>query len=261
MSIENIVSALVKRKGSSFWQYGDTERYSCETSRVETARTIRDGAFERVELPQNTTRYEVQVEVTDKQQEGKIHTRMNFLYIDETLVPLGSHTVRDKARTEVFHIKNETAVGGKSLLGEYLINNLPETVTLTRTLSDAEVAVWRSGSITPIEQKNGERVIHTALHSVTDEFGDPTTYGRLIKFLFPKAELASAFEAGTVTAGTYEAVFRGRETDSPLPFDTELLFTGEAGAKLLRKAYQRWTKSEGITSLPNPHAGKSNAYI
>ncbi len=260
MSIENIIGALIKREGSRFWQFGDADRYDCEIARITASNNIQDGTLNKKPLGEGTTRYEADVHITDKQQGKSIRSRMHFLYVADTLIPLGTHCLKEKTQTDVYRVVDERCIKERIPLPEYLLENLPETVLLTRVVSAEEVEKWKKGDAVGMSTLNERPVVHTAIHSLTDEFSDPIQYGYAIKFIIRREALREAFQKGVVSAGTYEALFRGREADSPLSFETELLFHGE-GIELLKKGYRHWANKEGVQAIQNPHSGACNAYI
>ncbi|KKU10047.1 MAG: hypothetical protein UX13_C0022G0018 [Candidatus Woesebacteria bacterium GW2011_GWB1_45_5] len=183
---------------------------------------------------------------------GSKFAAMDLIKLGETLIPLGTHFIKNPNLLNVYHI-NEAGKINTEPIYKYLSNSLPNQVVLTRTLSKAEAEKYTKdpkdlGSSYPPFWYD---TIHTCIHNVTNEFKEDG-YEKLIKFLFDNDQLLSLAENSDIEYGTYSYAFFRRDKNSPFPFDLEIKFKREAFEKLI-EGYRRWVEENGARFLKNPY--------
>ncbi|MBI2665054.1 hypothetical protein HYX12_00345 [Candidatus Woesearchaeota archaeon] len=171
------------------------------------------------------------------------------------LIPLRTHTVQNKRGYSVYEVDEMGDIQKEKSIDGYFIAICGDEVTLTRVVSDEEVKKWNSeeSDLGSTNQLYWEiPTVHTAYHSITDEFVHNSSYNKVIKYVITRDELNQAFRDGSASIGTYDRQFRSREKDSILPFDIEIVFDDDRGFELLRTGYQRWKERTGTESIENP---------
>jgi len=215
--------------------------------------TIRDMHLEIIDLPEGVMRTEI--EYLELNEDGRFGCLENIVFMEyeHNLVPLGTHVSSRKSDYEVFKLDNFGKDIARQQLYAFILERLPNTVLLTRVLSEDEVKSWSNGGELGSEHQLfwKERTIHTAYHSITSEFKNSDNYSRAINIYVDKEKIKEQIQRGNIDIATYENVFTDRKKDSPFPFDMELTFRGDS-FQTLKEGYQSWRKEVGVDSIQNP---------
>ncbi len=252
MSVTETLTKIV----SSNWNLygGDLSRFTFSINGVVERSFIRAGG-KPVDLPGKVKEYMVDFTQQRRDDNHWFCNQLHFIKLESgVIIPLGTHASPDRAYYNVYKLKQDGYINQEIPIHNYFLGVLPAEILLTRVLSPSEVTAWNEkkkklGSSNP---PLWEKTVHTAYYSVTDEFCDSKKYSRVINFLVPKEELASAISMDCAAIGTYRYQFRGRREESFFPFDMEVSFERGPGISVLKRGYQRWKKKDKVESLPNP---------
>lgn len=233
----------------------DWQRYHYDIRALYTTNLIRDSHYKLLDLPLGMFHHTVDVARTRCDDGHQISTQASLLQYGQRVVPLGTHAIRDRKREfKSYELTSDyQGVLRSQPLDEFILEELPDVVQLTRVLSveEAQKYAQRAPNLGSTRKPFWENVVHTAVHNITSEFTNQKGYEYYVKFLIEKAKLAQLNEQELVELGTYDWLFKIRGRRTPLPFEVEVIFKSAAFSDLL-EAYQRWRVSVGADYIGNP---------
>ena len=222
-------------------------------NRVFSVGLIHDSHMELVELPEGVVRADIEYwEIREQGRRGCLESR-SFMEYENRLVPLGTHTSERKPDFQMYQLDENGNETGRQPFYEFVLDRLPETVLLTRVLSEDEVNSWTNGR--ELGSKHElfwkQPTIHTAYHSITSEFKGSDNYSRAIMMYVDKDEIRQQIQRGNVDIATNSFLFTNRRDDSPFPFDMEFTFR-EGAFQTLKEGYKKWREESKVNSIENP---------
>ena len=203
---------------------------------------------------QNGQRLSAEVRRIRSSDNDWVPDELEFLLADHTLIPLGTHSSQTQGKFKVYELDDSLRnVLRTKELDDYILEHLPDNVILTRVLSEKEADKFATAQA-DIGSSAGSLwadTVHTALHNVSNEFEQHKGYSKVIKMKMQKLELAKLLKSGKAHIGNYNFLFRNRDPNSPLPFDSEVVF-GKKSLPALLGAYQRWRAETGVPYVDSP---------
>lgn len=246
---KNLIKALPEVIGALFF---DPERYTYSLRNILSIDMIRDMQMHLTDLPKWIQIRRINIKKTDKKTTQRSLGDIEFMQYDTSLIPLWTHISKYKDSFFVYPIEEDKK---KLPLYDYILEKLPERITLYRVLSAGEAKKFEEsdkediGSTHPLYWT--EKTVHTSIHNISSEFIQEDTYNRLIGFEFSKDQIKKLLDSGIADIGTYSSIFCDRDPKSPLPFDTEMIFHKES-FDMLMEGYKRRKENTGRTYLENP---------
>lgn len=254
MSIENIVRNIVKSNWELYGLAKANGNFDYSINRQWANSMIRDGGMTLLDLPEGRVHH-LDIQTRDRRSGHERRIGRSFMEYQGHLIPMGTHISPTKRDYSVYKVNGDGGILEEKPIENYFLEKCGDEITLTRVLSDDEVNQWNSsdGNLGSTHQLFWPTpTVHTAYHSITDEFVQNPHYNKAIKFILAKEEMISVLKSGSASIGTYGIQFRFREKDSVLPFDAEIVFDNETGFNLLRNGYQRWKARTNTESIENP---------
>ncbi|MDO8623638.1 MAG: hypothetical protein Q7R52_05325 [archaeon] len=254
MSIENTVRNIVESDWELYGLHNANENFDYAINRQWHTNMIRDGGMALLDLPEDRIHI-LNILTRNKKSGHQRQIERSFMEHKNHLIPLQTHTSPNKRDYSVDRIDNNGKVLNKKPIEDYFMDICGEEIILTRVLSEDEVKQWNN----PDSELGSTHqlfwtipTIHTAYHSITDEFTQNPNYARVIKYILTREEMNKALKSGVASIGTYDIQFRFREADSTLPFDMEVVFDDQKEFDILKKGYARWKERTGNESIENP---------
>ncbi len=231
---------------------GDFGRFSYSINQIHSSTDIRDMHMQWCTLPEWAVRWIVALKKTNKTSNDRHFYHVDFMVYNNVLIPLGTAASMKKNEFFVYPL---SPWKNKIPINDFVTETLPEHITLFRVLSEEEAKMFSENNTKELWSTHQlfwqEKAIHTSIHNITDEFIQEEAYKKLIGFEFSKEDIKKLLHSGKAQLGTYDSVFSDRKTNSPLPFDLELVFDQHAFDDLVQ-GYKKWAKKTGKTYLDNP---------
>ena len=234
----------------------NTDEFDYEIIQIYSLNMIHDSQNQILDLPEGITIHVANIKQIRKSDKYWVLKRVDFMFYDNHLIPLGTHISNQKDK---FYVYSVEGTQDKMPINDFMLNHLPQNVTLTRVLSEKETEIFSTnrtdiGSIHELFWPDVS--VHTALHNISSEFMNKQGYERAIKFEFSKEELRDLLDSGSIEVANYSFLFRERDPSSPFPFEVEFIFKRSSFEELL-KAYGKWRDKTGHQYIDNPFYGRT----
>lgn len=222
-------------------------------NRIFSVGLIYGSQMEVVDLPEGVARTVIEYwEIRELGRRGCLES-ISFMDYENRLVTLGTHASERKSDFQVSQQDDSGNEVSRQPFYNFVLERLPDTIILTRVLSEEEVNSWANGR--ELGSKHElfwkQQTIHTAYHSITSEFKRSKNYSRAIMMYLDKEKIREHIEKGNVDIATNIFLFTNRRDDSLFPFDMELIFREDA-FHVLRDGYRKWKDETKVDSIENP---------